>query len=252
MLTIPSSDWLRSCICCQAASTLSPSWMRDAVSGRLERIWSGRMLLGPGSIVDVLSDLSSSNDSEVASCVSTSSFSLPWHHFPCPGPAFGTTVPGGVFLSLPALLLSWKIPLNLPCPLFHNHLIGLDHFHLLLSQATAAQSVPDSSTFFIWIYWFYPACLGHSFFVSALVSPTTLCPWLSLCVYSVFCLPWYCFPQVINKAFIKLSGTAVILPHPCQDCLEQAWAEQSCCSNHSQTLAEKFEGFQRPDGHSCK
>lgn len=107
------------------------------------------------------------------------------------------------------LLLSWKIPLNWPCPLFHTHLIGLDHFYLLLSQATAVQSVPDSSTFFIWIYWIYPACLGHSLFVSALVSSTTLCPWLSVCVYSdlcpsvavgVFCLPWYCFPQVINKA----------------------------------------------------
>lgn len=120
----------------------------------------------------------------------SSSFPLPWLHFPWPGPASGTTgvVPRRVVPSLPALLLSWKIPLNLPWPLFHTHLIGLDHFHLLLSQATAVRFVADSSTFFIWIYWFYPACLGHSFFISALVNPTTVCPWLSLCIYSDLCL----------------------------------------------------------------
>lgn len=50
--------------------------MRDAVSGRLEGIWSGRMVLGPGSVVndgsevDVLPDLSSSRDPEVVFCVS--------------------------------------------------------------------------------------------------------------------------------------------------------------------------------------
>lgn len=110
-------------------------------------------------------------------------FSLPWACFWEDGGR-----PGRVVLSLPALLLSWKIPLKLQFPLFYTHLIGLDHFHVLLSQATAVQFVPDSSTFFFGIYWFCPACLGHYFFVSALVNPTTLCPWLSLCVYSDLCL----------------------------------------------------------------
>lgn len=154
----------------------------------------------------------------------SSSFSFPWLHFLCSGPAFGMAgaVSGGVFLSRPALLLSWKIPLNLPCPLFHTHLIGLDHFHLLLSQATAVQSVPYSSTFFIWIYWFYPACLGHSIFISALVNPATPCPLLSHCVHSdlcphaavhfVFCFFFAFLDSIFHKLsiklFIKPPGTA--------------------------------------------
>lgn len=85
---LPPPDRWRSCICCEAASPLSTLRTRNAVSGRLEGIWSGGTLLGPGSVHhvlirdtphlhqdqptdgDALPDLSSMSDPVVSYCVS--------------------------------------------------------------------------------------------------------------------------------------------------------------------------------------
>lgn len=109
--------------------------MRDAVSGRLEGIWSGRMLLDPGSVVDDSSEVDALPECPHRGTLRcplasqrSSSFFLPWPHFSCPGRALGTTgaISGGAVLSLPALFLSRKIPLNTNlCPGQPNNPLSL-------------------------------------------------------------------------------------------------------------------------------